>query len=84
MATDPYKYLDAMRSRSMQPAQSDTDPFEAELQQQRDDELAYRIKIAKPDEAARVRPIAEARGLPPSAVASNLPAFEAEARASRA
>lgn len=84
MATDPYKYLDAMRSRSTQPAQSDADPFEAELQQQRDDELAYRIKVAKPDEAARVRPIAEARGLPPSAVASNLPAFEAEARASRA
>jgi len=84
MATDPYKYLDAMRSRSTQPAQTGDDPFEAELQQQRDDELAYRIKVAKPDEAARVRPIAEARGLPPSAVASNLPAFEAEARATRA
>ncbi|UXC93134.1 acetyltransferase [Sphingobium sp. RSMS] len=84
MATDPYKYLDAMRSRSNVPAQSGTDPFEAELQQQRDDELAYRIKVARPDEAARVRPIAEARGLPPSAVASNLPAFEAEARAARA
>ena len=56
MATDPYKYLDAMRSRSTVPAQSDTDPFEAELQQQRDDELAYRIKVADPDQAARARP----------------------------
>jgi hypothetical protein len=84
MATDPYKYLDAMRSRSTVPAQSDTDPFEAELQQQRDDELTYRIKVAQPDQAARARTIAEARGLPPSTVAGNLPAFEAEARAAKA
>lgn len=83
MATDPFKYLDSMRARSSQPVQGD-DPFEAELRQQRDDELAYRIKVAKPDEEARARALAEPRGLAPSAVASNLPAFEAEARAARA
>jgi hypothetical protein len=83
MATDPYKYLDQMRARTAAPAASD-DPFEADLQRQRDDELSYRIKVARPDEEARVRPIAEARGLPPSVVAGQLPAFEAEARAARA
>lgn len=83
MATDPFKYLESMRARSSQPVQGD-DPFEAELRQQRDDELAYRIKVAKPDEEARARALAEPRGLAPSAVASNLPAFEAEARAARA
>ncbi|EQB06233.1 hypothetical protein [Sphingobium baderi] len=83
MATDPFKYLDSMRAKSSQPVQGD-DPFEAELRQQRDDELAYRIKVARPDEEARARALAEPRGLAPSAVASNLPAFEAEARAAKA
>lgn len=84
MATDPYKYLDQMRARSAQPAVSTADPFEADLVRQRDDETAYRIKVAKPDEDSRVRSIAEARGLPPSVVAGQLPAFEAEARVARA
>ena len=84
MATDPFKYLGTFQAQnSSQPAQAE-DPFEAELRQQRDDELAYRIKVAKPDEEARARALAEPRGLAPSAVASNLPAFEAEARAARA
>lgn len=83
MATDPYKYLDRMRARTAQPSAA-PDPFEADLQRQRDDELAYRIKVARPDEEARVRPIAEARGLPPSVVAGQLSAFEAEGRAARA
>ncbi|MFQ3895326.1 hypothetical protein [Sphingobium sp. R-7] len=84
MATDPYKYLDQMRARSAQPSGVVDDPFEAELATQRNDELAYRIKVANPDEEARIRPIAEARGLPPSVVAGQLSAFEAEARAARA
>ncbi|WP_198147422.1 LPD3 domain-containing protein [Sphingobium chungbukense] len=84
MATDPFKYLDTFQSRSSsQPVQAE-DPFEAELKRQRDDEVAYRIKVAKPDEEARARALAEPRGLAPSAIASNLPAFEAEARATRA
>lgn len=83
MATDPYKYLDQMRARTSQPSAA-PDPFEADLQRQRDDELSYRIKVARPDEDARVRPIAEARGLPPSVVAGQLSAFEAEGRAARA
>lgn len=82
MATDPFKYLDQMRDRQAQP--ETVDPFLADLQRQRDDELAYKIKVANPDEAARTQVIAKARGLPPSAIAGQLPAFEAEARASRA
>ncbi|OAN56921.1 acetyltransferase [Sphingobium sp. TCM1] len=82
MATDPFKYLDQMRSRDNQP--ETVDPFAADLQRQRDEEMAFRIKVAKPDEAARAGAIAKARGLPAAVVESNLPAFEMEARAARA
>lgn len=82
MATDPYRYLDRMRERQAQPDASD--PFAADLARQRDDDLAYRIKVAKPDEAARARRLAEVNGLPVAAVEGNLGAFEKEAQASRA
>lgn len=51
-ALDPFEYLDSMRAQASRPVQGD-DSFEAELRRQRDAELAYRIKVAKPDEAAR-------------------------------
>lgn len=82
MATDPFKYLDQARQRDNKP--ETVDPFVSDLQRQRDEELAYRIKVAKPDEAARAATIAKARGLPSAVVESNLPAFEMEARAARA
>ena len=82
MATDPYRYLDRMRERQAQPETAD--PFVADLARQRDDELAFRVKVAKPDEAARAQSIAQARGLPAAAVEANLSAFEKEAQASRA
>ncbi|MAM39563.1 MAG: hypothetical protein CL949_13910 [Erythrobacter sp.] len=82
MATDPFQYLDQMRSRDSEP--ETVDPFAADLQRQRDEEMAFRIKVAKPDEAARAGAIAKARGLPAAVVESNLPAFEMEARAARA
>ncbi len=82
MATDPYRYLDQMRERQAQPDAAD--PFVADLARQRDDDLAYRIKVAKPDEAARARRLAEANGLPVAAIEGNLGAFEKEAQASRA
>lgn len=82
MATDPFKYLDQARQRHNKP--ETVDPFVSDLQRQRDEELAYRIKVAKPDEAARAATIAKARGLPSAVVESNLPAFEMEARAARA
>lgn len=82
MATDPFKYLDQMRTRAAEaPA---VDPFVADLQRERDDQLSYQIKVAKPDDAARAQAIAKARGIPSAVVETNLPAFETEARASRA
>lgn len=86
MAREPYRFLDSALNGQAETASqpASVEPWITDLQRQRDDELAYKIKVAKPDEAARARAIAQARGLPTSAVQGNLPAFEAQARASRA
>lgn len=61
-----------------------TNPYDDYFEKQRSAETAFRIQVAKPDEAARANAIAKERGLPTVVVQSDLPNFEAQQRAARA
>lgn len=61
-----------------------TNPYDDYFEKQRAAEAAFRIQVAKPDEAARAQLIARERGLPAMIVESDLPNFEAQRRATRA
>ncbi|WP_019051587.1 hypothetical protein [Sphingobium xenophagum] len=61
-----------------------TNPYDDYFEKQRSAQTAFRIQVAKPDEAARANAIAKERGLPAVVVQSDLPNFEAQQRAARA